>query len=224
MQFNTLFKSIKHQEILTILLIAAIVLSLTITGWMFVRNAFPPSTLPEPGPQPNISAQSLQAFMDVAAQNNGAPHMVREIRLDRRDRQRFKQHFTVIAARQGWYAFQENRSITLIIPAKDIPELEAALNSPVEWTISHLQPTTNTPPPIPNADGLVKVHIRQAAQPNTREAFSLLGTSVSWLIAAGLTVILASITQQFITSTWRKSKQPTTMDGPSRHQGVHKSA
>lgn len=217
MQFNTLFKSIKHREILTILSIAAIVASLAITGWMFVRNAFPPSTLPEPGPQPNILAQSLQTFMDAAAQNNGTPHMVREIRLDRRNRQRFKQHFTVIAARQGWYAFQENRSITLIIPAKDLPELETALNSPVKWTISQLRPSTSTPPPIPDADGLVKVHIRQAAQPNTREAFSLLGTSVSWLIAACLTLILASTIQQFITSTWRKSKQPTTTDGPSRH-------
>ena len=217
MQFNTLFKSKKHREILTILLIAAIMTSLTLTGWMFIRNAFPPSNLPEPGPQPKLSAQSLQAFMNAAVRHNGTPHMVREIRLDRRDRQRFKQHFTVIAARQGWYAFQENKSITLIIPAKDLPQLESALNSPVEWTISQLRPSTNTPPPTPDADGLVKVHIRQAAQPNTREAFSLLGTSVSWLIAACLTLILACTIQQFIASTWQKFKQPTTMDRPTRH-------
>ena len=170
-----------------IISITIITVSLSVAGWLFLTAGFFHTDMPEPGRTPTLSAQSLEASMQASVQNNGTPHMVRPIKLDRPDRNRFPQHLVNISAQRGWYAFQETNGLTLIIPAKDIQRLEPALQDPVGWTMAQLQAPSVTPP-VPDGDGLVKVRVVPDGKATLRDALYFLATTLTWSTAAILTL------------------------------------
>ena len=180
---NTLHHHRMRRNVIAIMSTAIMTVPLYLAGWLFLSAGFFHTDMPEPSRTPTLPAQSLETFMQASVQNDGTPHMVRAIKLDRPDRNRFPQHLVNISAQRGWYAFQETNGLTLIIPAKDIQRLEPALQDPVGWTMAQLQAPSVTPP-VPDGDALVKVRVVPDSKATLRDTLYFLAATLSWSTGA----------------------------------------
>ena len=196
-----------RKTITVIVSLTIMVLCLTLSGWLLISKAFQDTNLPEPGPQPAPPGESVQIFMDAAVRNNGTPHMTRTFTLDRRDQQRFRRHLENISAQRGWYAFQDNNAITLIIPAEDLQDIKEMTQHPAEWTMTQFRAPRMTPP-APDSNKLVKVRLHPINSIRVKETLLAMAAIVLWIIAGILAILLIPAVHEVINKRTAKTTAP----------------
>ena len=139
----------------------------------------PPATAPNVAPAP----KHLQKMMEASLRNKGRPSLIYQAALKPADQENFRHHFQAIAPSRGWYPHTPYPGgLSVVLPAEELPELQAATKDPAGWIKSNM--ATDLTPQDPSSLNLVNVQMHTNPTKRTvRSTLLFAATALCWITA-----------------------------------------
>ena len=133
-------------------------------GWQAMLASIGPATLPEPGPRVSVSPNKVDIVIATALQHGSQAEITKNLVIQISDQGHFKHHLFNIAHQRGWYAHRPHqKGLNLVLPRKDLPQLDQMTHDPIPWTLTNIDPTRPAKGPSNSDLAHVKIVITSPA-------------------------------------------------------------